>query len=132
MQMIKFPIFLVCFNYSKHFIRYFLTKLLKLDPDPQKMREDPHPWWIRSSENSWLTDLLLVPPAVAPEPGQHEVIALLRQELGPVPDTRTQAFIFVHYCTVYKVVFRIRIYFIRIRPKIWTWIQTSLFLILPE
>jgi hypothetical protein len=31
------------------------------------------------------SNLLLVPPAVATETGHHEVVTLLRQELGPVP-----------------------------------------------
>jgi hypothetical protein len=30
------------------------------------------------------SNLLLVPPAVATETGHHEVVTLLRQELGPV------------------------------------------------
>jgi hypothetical protein len=32
------------------------------------------------------TDLLLMPAAVAAQTGQHQIITLLRQELGPIPD----------------------------------------------
>ncbi len=40
-------------------------------------------WKGKELENFY--NLLLVPPAVATETGHHEVVTLLRQELGPVP-----------------------------------------------
>ena len=63
--------------------------------DPSRVTEEAESIVDKKQVNQdSFTNLFLVPSTVLPQAGHHEVVALLRQELGPIPDNKHRGYHF--------------------------------------